>query len=116
FVCAGGTGMAGKELDCVDETGGAIGVLGDIREAPEESALKHPAMFPTMLVRRVIECFTRAGGLRILDPFCGSGSTLVAARELARRGIGLEVSPEYVELAHRRLGALGAGPSADYDL
>src|SRR4051812_47513985 len=73
-------------------------------------------MFPTMLVRRIIECFTRAEGRRILDPFCGSGSTLVAARELDGHGIGFEVSPQYVDLANRRMALLGAEAGRDYDL
>lgn len=63
----------------------------------------HPATFPISLARRVIELFTHRGEL-VLDPFCGSGTTLVAARDLARNAIGFDLQPRYVELALTRLG------------
>lgn len=69
-------------------------------------------MFPVMLVQRLIRSFTRDSHLRILDPFCGSGSTLVAARGLGRHGIGFEVCAEYVELAQRRLAEI-EGPQPE---
>ncbi len=78
----------------------------DIRKTAEEQSLKHPAMFPVMLVQRVIRAFTRDAQIRILDPFCGSGSTLVAARTLGRQGIGFEVCDDYVQLARRRVAEL----------
>jgi DNA modification methylase len=86
----------------------SISVWNDIRKTPEEARLGHPAMFPGMLVERLIETFLPPGGDVVLDPFCGSGSTVVAAARLGKRGIGLELSPEYVELARRRLRELGA--------
>jgi DNA modification methylase len=69
-------------------------------------------MFPAMLVQRVIQSFTRAGSRRILDPFCGSGSTLLAARQEGGYGIGFEVSPDYVALAQSRLPT----DAGDYEL
>ena len=84
----------------------SISVWNDITKTAEERRLKHPAMFPEMLVRRLISCFTRSDELRILDPFMGSGTTLVAARNMGRHGIGFELNPEYVELAGRRLPRL----------
>jgi DNA modification methylase len=81
----------------------SISLWSDIRKSPEELRLKHPAMFPSMLAERLIESFLPAGEQVVLDPFSGSGSTLVAAEKLGKRGIGLELSPEYVTLALRRL-------------
>jgi DNA modification methylase len=62
----------------------------------------HPATFPIALARRAIELFTHRGEL-VLDPFVGSGTTLVAAEDLERNSVGFDLQPEYVELARRRL-------------
>lgn len=104
----------GNDLPGKEWTRYSISVWSDIRKTAEEAALKHPAMFPTMLVERVIQCFTRDGAAVVLDPFCGSGSTLVAARNLGRHGVGFEVAPEYVELARTRMDRLGASSPEDY--
>lgn len=62
----------------------------------------HPATFPISLARRVIELFTHRGEL-VLDPFAGSGTTLVAAEDLERNAVGFDLKPDYVDLARRRL-------------
>jgi DNA modification methylase len=74
---------------------------------------EHPAPFPTELARRCIRLSTWPGET-VLDPFCGSGSTLVAARALGRRAVGIERSEEFCELAVRRLaqGAFDFGGAA----
>ena len=100
-----------NDLEGAAWTRSSISVWSDLRKTPEEVALKHPAMFPTDLVKRLIHCFTREADLRILDPFCGSGSTLVAAHGLGRHGIGFEVAEEYQVLTRRRMTSAGAGPS-----
>jgi DNA modification methylase len=81
----------------------SISVWSDIRKSTEELRLKHPAMFPVALVDRLMQTFLRPDGRVVLDPFMGSGSTLVGAREAGKHGIGFELSPEYIELARRRL-------------
>lgn len=43
-------------------------------------------------------------GGTVLDPFCGSGTTLLVAERLQRVGLGIELSPAYIEIAKRRLG------------
>jgi site-specific DNA-methyltransferase (adenine-specific) len=59
-------------------------------------------------VRRTIVASSREGDL-IFDPFCGSGTTGVAAKELGRFFVGAEKEEEYAELAARRIGAAVRG-------
>lgn len=64
----------------------------------------HPAPFPVELPRRLIELYTFAGDV-VLDPFMGSGTTALAARQAGRRFVGYDTSEEYVALAQQRLAA-----------
>ena len=66
----------------------------------------HPATFPISLARRVIELFTHEGEL-VLDPFVGSGTTLVAAQDANRNAIGFDLQENYVRLSAERLGLPG---------
>ena len=63
----------------------------------------HPAVFPVSLAEHVIKLFTHKGEL-VVDPFVGSGTTLVAAQDLGRNAIGADLSQEYVDLSNSRLG------------
>jgi DNA modification methylase len=62
----------------------------------------HPATFPISLARRIIELFTHEGEL-VVDPFVGSGTTLIAARDIDRNAVGFDLKPEYIELCAERL-------------
>ena len=62
----------------------------------------HPAPFPVELPRRCIKMFSFVGDT-VLDPFLGSGTTLLACFKTKRRGIGIEVDPGYCKLAVERL-------------
>lgn len=64
----------------------------------------HPATFPISLCKRVISLFTHEGEL-VLDPFVGSGTTLVAARDLNRNAIGFDLQESYIDLCAERLGS-----------
>ena len=68
---------------------------------PGESGL-HPTQKPVQLMQALIELTTRPGQI-ILDPFAGSGSTLVAARNLQRHFLGVEIDPNYVRACNERL-------------
>ncbi len=71
---------------------------------PEQSNLErvHPAQFPIRLARDHIISWSNDKDL-ILDPFCGSGTTLRAAKDLGRRAIGIEIEERYCEIAAKRL-------------
>jgi DNA modification methylase len=60
-------------------------------------------MFPVMLIERLIRCFMNEYQEVVLDPFVGSGSTLVACQRLGKTGIGFEISEKFARLARRRL-------------
>lgn len=62
----------------------------------------HPAPFPIELPRRCIKLFSFVGDI-ILDPFAGSGTTLIASSMLERYGIGIEIDKKYCELAKMRI-------------
>lgn len=65
----------------------------------------HPAPFPVELPKRCIKLFSYVGDV-VLDPFLGSGTTLVACAENGRIGIGFEIDKSYCELAKKRLQEL----------
>lgn len=66
-----------------------------------EQGNKHPAPMALDLAKHLIKL---SGGSRILDPFAGSGTTLLAARQLGLEAVGIELSPEYAAMASERLG------------
>jgi len=63
----------------------------------------YPTQKPAALLRTLIAAGSLPGDL-VVDPCCGSGTTLVAARELGRDAIGIDISPDAVALARRRTG------------
>jgi len=73
--------------------------------ATECSNQGHSATFPVELPAWFIKLFTQPGDV-VLDPLLGSGTTAVAAKQLGRRCIGIEINPEYVQLAQERLDAM----------
>lgn len=62
----------------------------------------HPAMWPVSLPKKVIKLFTHEGEL-VVDPMVGSGTTLVAARDLNRNAVGFDLNKEYIQLCKERL-------------
>lgn len=76
----------------------------DFIQSPVETikGIKHPAIFPLEVVREFIKLLCPAGGV-VLDPYVGSGTTLLAARAENCRHIGIDINPEYCEYAGGRL-------------
>ena len=76
----------------------------DIIESPVEITKdnKHPAVYPLYIIQELIKLLSRPGDI-VLDPFNGSGTTCLAARNLGRHYIGIDINPEYVDLANDRL-------------
>jgi site-specific DNA-methyltransferase (adenine-specific) len=71
---------------------------------PGASTRNHPAPFPLELAERLVKMFSFYGDT-VLDPFCGSGTTLIAALRNARNGIGIDIDPEYCRVAAKYLKA-----------
>ena len=85
------------------------------RFAPESARrVSHPAPFPVELPERLIHLFTYEGDV-VLDPFCGSGTTLVAAARTGRHGVGFDTDPDYVAIANARAAGEEAMPLAPGD-
>ena len=81
--------------------------LSDVWEIPylnpkAKERVGYPTQKPVLLLQRILEIASKEGDT-ILDPMCGSGTTLVAAKSLNRNYIGIDQSPDAIALAHQRL-------------
>ncbi len=104
----------GKSVYDLDEngefipSGGKKGVpLSDVWDIPylnpkAKERVGYPTQKPILLLERIIEIASNENDL-ILDPFCGSGTTLVAANLLNRRAIGIDIADDAIELAQKRV-------------
>jgi len=72
------------------------------KKAEDQEAKRHPAPFPCALARDHIASLTNEGDI-VLDPMCGSGTTCIAALQLNRRFIGIDISHEYCKIAKNRI-------------
>ena len=95
-----------NNLDGQTWTRYSISIWSDIKKTPEEMALGHPALFPIELPRRLLRCFTTDEDKLVLDPFVGLGSTVLAAEELGKTGIGIDLYPNFINKACERLAQL----------
>lgn len=110
------SGKKANDLTGAEWTKFSISVWSDIRKSAEDAKWKHPAMFPTQLVDRVMRCFMSDKDKVVLDPFSGSGSTVVAAVHRGKRGIGFELSQDYINLTEKRLSQGSLLTSFDYKI
>ena len=86
---------------------------GDVWEIPNVKSAHpektgHPCQFPVELIERLVLSLTQPGDL-VVDPYCGSGSSLIAALKHGRRAAGCDLEPRYVEITRERIAALRAG-------
>ena len=88
--------------------------VNDGRDTPIDNAFQrgetkrtntHPTVKPIALMEYLIKMVTRESQI-VLDPFTGSGTTLIAAKKLGRKYIGIELEPEYVKIAEARLNSV----------
>ena len=75
---------------------------------PQKNTGSHPCPKPMGWARELIERLTKPG-MSVLDPFCGSGTTCIAAKLLDRKFIGIDRSRKYVKIARRRLDRIEFG-------
>jgi DNA modification methylase len=94
----------GPHYFCEDRTQGTVFEV----DKPVSSEF-HPTTKPVQLIAQMVANSSRSGEL-VYDPFCGSGSTLLAAHQLGRIGYGVEIDPGYVAVSLQRLAALGLNP------
>lgn len=95
------------DIDAVrGPNGRRLRTVWDIATEPLERANgradDHPAMMPMTLACRCVTIACREGDT-VLDPYAGAGTTLLAARDLGRRWVGIELKPAFVDLIERRL-------------
>ncbi len=73
---------------------------GDVWEFTQEMNNEHPAAFPVDLIDRIV---SSTNAKTILDPFMGSGTTAISALNFDRDYIGIDISPEYCDMAEKRI-------------
>ncbi|WP_009633575.1 DNA-methyltransferase [Synechocystis sp. PCC 7509] len=76
----------------------------DVIESPVEITKNnhHPAVYPSYIIQELIKLLSKEGDI-VLDPFCGSGTTCLAAKALGRNFTGIEINSKYVSLTNQRL-------------
>src|SRR5690606_13103301 len=80
---------------------GDVWVIPNVKSNHVEKT-EHPCQFPVELIERLVLSMSNAGDW-VLDPFLGTGTTVIAAIRHGRRGIGAETVPDYVKLARQRI-------------
>ncbi len=83
--------------------------IPDVIEFPYTGNRLHPTQKPVAALAPLIACFTQPDDM-VLDPFCGSGSTLIAASQLGRKFIGIELDSDYANAATQRVYAAKSHP------
>lgn len=95
-------GLYQERIYADEDKGTRIGTAWtDIRIAQAKERTGYPTQKPVALLTRIIEASTQPGEI-VCDPYCGSGTTLVAAKLINRQFIGIDANPEAIHIARRR--------------
>jgi DNA modification methylase len=81
----------------------SFSVWRDLFKTAAEKADKHPASFPVALVERILKIYLKEPNSLVFDPFMGTGTTLVAARQQGHSGVGIDLNGDYCRIAKRRI-------------
>lgn len=103
-------GQSGGRNNQIDKQGYTIirmygnKIKRDIIEAPVANSknIDHPAIFPLKVIKELVLLLSEENSL-VLDPFCGSGQTCLAAKSLNRQYLGIDLNPRYCQIAEERL-------------
>jgi adenine-specific DNA-methyltransferase len=97
------------QLSCnpLGKNPGDVWIFPNVKNNHVEKTI-HPCQFPVELVERLVLSLTEPGG-KVLDPYMGVGSAVIAAVKHDRLGYGCDIEPEYVDIAWRRLREFQAG-------
>jgi adenine-specific DNA-methyltransferase len=97
------------ELSCnpLGKNPGDVWIFPNVKSNHVEKT-EHPCQFPVELVERLVLALTDVGD-RVLDPYVGVGSSVIAAVKHGREGFGCDTQERYIEIAHERLDLLAAG-------
>ncbi|MGC2162033.1 MAG: DNA methyltransferase [Silvibacterium sp.] len=87
--------------------------ISDVIDMPYSGNKLHPTQKPVPALKSLIKAFTKSNDL-VFDPFCGSGSTLLAAKILKRRYLGVELDAQYHAAAMKRLQPAGIRASREF--
>jgi site-specific DNA-methyltransferase (adenine-specific) len=88
--------------DDIDEVACRYFLIGKPDKAEKGEYNTHKTVKPLALCEYLIALVTQKNHI-VLDPFCGSGTTCLAARKISRRFIGIDMNEEYIEICRRRL-------------
>ena len=80
----------------------SFSIWRDLKKTQEEKSLGHPASYPVSLCEKLIKTFARSN-CNVIDPFNGTGSTMVAAEKLNCRGTGIDLSEDFCNIAKKRI-------------
>jgi len=100
--------MINEEKRCNNLTGkewlqNSFSIWRNLTKTKEEKGIGHPASYPVSLCEKLIKTFSKNDAY-IIDPFNGVGSSLVAAHNLRRKAVGIDLSEEFCTIARQRIG------------
>lgn len=109
-------GKRANSLDGGEWLRHSFSIWRNLGKSGEERQLKHPALFTVKLVSRILNAYSTCEGKVILDPFAGSGTTLIAALEKNMTVVGLDINERFRQVFTNRISLLSPSTSWEYHL